>query len=588
MFKLLKRFDLKQFMIIVLIIGLMCGQVYFELKIPDYMSQVTQLVQTEGSDMGEIWKNGLYMMIFAFASLLILVIITYFSAYIGSVFSYDTRKSMFDKVQELGMEESKAFSTASLITRTTNDISQVEMFLSMGLMIVIKSPITAIWAISKILNKGMEWSIATAIAVAIMLTAVGFLIIVVGPKLKLVQKLTDKINNVTRENLAGIRVVRAFNAEKYQEDKFEYENKRLTDLQRFNQKSFAIIQPLIMMVMYFLSLAIYLIGANLITRANMFDKIELFGNMIVFSSYAMQVIMSFLMMAFVMFMFTRAQVSADRINEVLDEKIRIFDGNVTNTDPEMAGQVEFKNVSFKYRDAEEYVLRDISFKVEKGETIAFIGSTGSGKSTLLNLVPRFFDVVEGSVLVDGIDVKDYKLSALYDKFGYVPQKAVIFNLDIKDNVAYGMEQEKRDLDNIKKAVEVAQAKDFVENMDQTYDSMISRGGTNISGGQKQRLAIARAVARKPEIYIFDDTFSALDFKTERSLRRELAKYTEDATVMIVATRISTIMNADKIVVLEKGRMAGYGNHRDLLENCDIYKEIAYSQLSEEELKNDEK
>ena len=555
---------------------------------PDYMSEITVLVQTEGSQMSDIIKNGAYMLGCAFGSLVSAVIVGYLVATVAANFSKSVRKKLFDKVEDLAMSEVKGFSTSSLITRTTNDITQVQMLVAMGLQLMIKAPITAIWAITKILNKSWQWSMTTGIAVLILLTVISILTIIVMPRFKIVQKLTDKINGVTRENLTGIRVVRAFNAENYQENKFEDVNTKLTNQQMYNQKKFAIMQPVMYLVMYFLTLAIYFIGAYLIRDASMVNKLGLFGDMVVFSSYAMQVIMSFLMLAMIFMMSPRAQVSANRINEVLDTDITIKDGNINTNKTNEVGTVEFKNVSFKYPDADEYLLKNISFKANKGETVAFIGSTGSGKSTLINLVPRFYDATEGEVLVDGINVKDYTQEFLHNKIGYVPQKAVMFNGTVNSNIAYG-DNGKGEIseEKIKKAIEVAQGKEFVEKMDEKYDTHIAQGGTNVSGGQKQRLAIARAIARNPEIYIFDDSFSALDYKTDSLLRKALKEYTKDATSLIVAQRIGTIMNADKIIVLEDGVSVGMGTHKELLKNCDVYKEIALSQLSKEELENAE-
>ena len=456
----------------------------------------------------------------------------------------------------------------------------------MGLMISIRAPITAIWAITKILNKSWQWSAATAVGILILLSTIITLVIIVMPRFKIVQKLIDKVNGVTRENLTGIRVVRAFNAEKYQENKFEEVNKKLTSMQLFNQKCFAILSPVMFLVMYFLTLSIYFIGAFLIKDALMIEKLSLFGDMIVFSSYAMQVIMSFLLLAMIIMMLPRAQVSAERINEVLDADITIKDGKINKDTTKEKGIVEFKNVSFKYPDADEYLLKDISFKAEKGQTVAFIGSTGSGKSTLINLVPRFYDATDGEVLVDGVNVKDYTQELLHNKIGYVSQKAVIFNDTITNNVTYG-DNGKGKISNekVKEAIEVAQAKDFVEKMDDQYETQMAQSGTNISGGQKQRLSIARAIARNPEIYIFDDSFSALDYKTDSILRKELKKHTKDATSLIVAQRIGTIINSDKIIVLENGECVGQGTHKELLKTCEVYKQIALSQLSKEELEN---
>lgn len=588
MIKLLKNLTKKEWFLALISLILIIVQVWLELKMPDYMSEITVLVQTEGSQMSDIIKNGAYMLGCAFGSLVSAVIVGYLVATVAANFSKSVRKKLFDKVEDLAMSEVKGFSTSSLITRTTNDITQVQMLVAMGLQLMIKAPITAIWAITKILNKSWQWSMTTGIAVLILLTVISILTIIVMPRFKIVQKLTDKINGVTRENLTGIRVVKAFNAENYQENKFEDVNTKLTNQQMYNQKKFAIMQPVMYLVMYFLTLAIYFIGAYLIRDASMVNKLGLFGDMVVFSSYAMQVIMSFLMLAMIFMMSPRAQVSANRINEVLDTDITIKDGNINTNKTNEVGTVEFKNVSFKYPDADEYLLKNISFKANKGETVAFIGSTGSGKSTLINLVPRFYDATEGEVLVDGVNVKDYTQEFLHNKIGYVPQKAVMFNGTVNSNIAYG-DNGKGEIseEKIKKAIEVAQGKEFVEKMDEKYDTHIAQGGTNVSGGQKQRLAIARAIARSPEIYIFDDSFSALDYKTDFLLRKALKEYTKDATSLIVAQRIGTIMNADKIIVLEDGVSVGMGTHKELLKNCDVYKEIALSQLSKEELENAE-
>ena len=585
MLKLLKELNKKDWFFAFISFILIIVQVWLELKMPDYMSEITKLVQTKGVLMSDILTQGGYMLLCAFGSLVSAIIVGYLISNIAASFSMRTRKSLFEKVENLSMEEVKNFQASSLITRTTNDITQIQMFIAMGLQLLIKSPITAVWAVTKILGKNLTWSMITAIAVVILLVTILVLMIIVMPRFKIVQNLIDKINGVTRENLTGIRVVRAFNAEKYQEDKFEKVNNDLTKNQLFNQKAFSVMQPVMYLVMYFLTLSIYFIGAGLIESANMTDKISLFGDMVVFSSYAMQVIMSFLMLAMIFMMLPRANVSAKRINEVLDTVISVKDGKGAKA--KEVGTVEFKNVSFKYPDAEEYLLEDISFKAKKGETIAFIGSTGSGKSTLINLIPRFYDATKGEVLVDGVNVKEYKLKDLYNKLGYIPQRAVMFNGTVSSNIAYG-ENGKGEItkEKIKDSVKVAQAEEFVSKMENTYDAHIAQGGTNVSGGQKQRLSIARAIARNPEIYIFDDSFSALDYKTDSVLRKELKKYTKDATILIVAQRIGTIMNADKIIVLDNGKCAGIGTHKELLKTCDVYKEIALSQLSKEELENE--
>ena len=583
MFKLIKNFKKKDWLIIIVSISLIVMQVWLELKMPDYMSKVTVLVQTEGSKMSEILKNGGFMLLCAFGSLVGAVIVGYLIALLASGFSKNLRSKLFRKVEDMSMSEIKEFSTNSLITRTTNDITQVEMFIGFGLQLLIKAPITAVWAITKILNKSWEWSMVTAIAVVVLLVVIGILTIIVMPKFKIVQKLTDKLNEVTRENLTGIRVVRAFNAEEYQQEKFQAVNNSLTNLQLFNQKAMSIMAPVMYLVMYMLTLVIYFIGAYLIKDALMADKIGLFGDMVVFSSYAMQIIMSFLMLAMIFMILPRAQVSASRINEVLDTSVSVVDGKITNKDE--IGTVEFRNVSFKYPDAEEYVLKNISFKANKGDTVAFIGSTGSGKSTLVNLIVRFYDVTDGEILIDGVNIKDYKLEYLYKLIGYVPQRAVMFNGTVNSNISYGEAMEEISDKKIVEAAKVAQADEFISKMDDGYESHIAQGGTNVSGGQKQRIAISRAIAKNPEIYIFDDSFSALDYKTDAVLRSELKKYTKDATSLIVAQRIGTIMNADKIIVLDNGESVGVGTHKELLKSCEVYKQIALSQLSKEELDN---
>ena len=586
MLKLIKNFTKKEWILALICLVLVVTQVWLELKMPDYMSEITKLVQTEGSQMKDILVNGGYMLTCALGSLVAAVITGYITSRISSNFSKTIRKKLFNKVEDLAMQEVKQFSTSSLITRTTNDITQIEMLIAMGLQLLIKAPITAIWAITKILNKSWQWSAITAVAVAILMTTIAIIMVIVLPRFKKVQKLIDKLNGVTRENLTGIRVVRAFNAEQYQEEKFDKANNNLTNQQLFNQKVFAVMQPMMYIIMYMVILSIYYVGAYLIKDAGMADKISLFGDMVVFSSYAMQVIMSFLMLAMIFMMLPRAQVSANRINEVLDTEISIKDGKINTKTNNEVGTVEFKNVSFKYPDADEYLLKDISFKANKGDTVAFIGSTGSGKSTLINLIPRFYDATEGEVLVDGINVKNYTQEFLHDKIGYVPQKAVMFNGTVKSNISYGDNGKEKPTDEqIKKAIEVAQGTEFVEKMDGQYDAHMAQGGTNVSGGQKQRLSIARAIARNPEIYIFDDSFSALDYKTDSVLRKELKKYTSDATSLIVAQRIGTIMNADQIVVLDNGVIVGKGTHKDLLKTCEVYKQIALSQLSKEELEN---
>ncbi len=581
MIKTLKNLRKREWIMVIISFILVCLQVWLELKMPDFMSKITVLVQTEGSQMSEILKNGSFMLYCAVGSLLSSVIVGYLASEIAASLSMIIRKKVFTKVQNLAMNEIKAFSTSSLITRTTNDITQIQMLLAMGLQLIIKSPITVVWAITKIVNKNLVWSGVVGVGVVILMSVVAVLMVIVIPKFKIVQKLIDKINSVTRENLTGIRVVRAFNAEEYQENKFEQVNQDLTKMQTFNQKAYSILSPTMLFVMHFLTLGIYFIGAYLIKDAVGAEKLNLFGDMVVFSSYAIQVIMSFLMLAFIFMMLPRAQVSCNRINEVLDTEISIKDGKINSNVTNERGTIEFKNVGFMYPDGEEYVLKNISFKASKGETVAFIGSTGSGKSTLINLIPRFYEATEGEVLVDGVNVKEYTQEFLHEKIGYISQKAVIFNTSISENISYGKENISEE--KIKKAIEVAQAKEFVEKMENGYNTQMSQGGTNVSGGQKQRLSIARAIAREPEIYIFDDSFSALDYKTDSILRKELKKYTKDATTLIVAQRIGTIINSDKIIVLDEGRIVGQGKHKELLVNCEVYRQIALSQLSEKEL-----
>ena len=584
MLKLLKDFNKKDWLIIFVALLLIVFQLWLDLKLPDYMSNITVLVQSEGSKMSEILTEGGYMILCAFGSLAAAMMVGYLTSFISATFSQKLRKQLFEKVQNFGMEEIKKFSTSSLITRTTNDITNIQMFIAMGLQMLIKAPITAVWAVFKILDKSWQWSAVTGAGVLVLIMMIVILMITVMPKFKLVQKLIDKINGLTRENLTGIRVVRAFNAEDYQEEKFDAKNKELTKTQMFNQRMMAFMSPVMYLIMNLLSLSIYFIGAYLIDQANMMDKITLFGNMVVFSSYAMQVIMAFLMLAIIFIMYPRANVSAQRVIEVLETNESIKDGTFDKK-TKKTGEIEFKNVSFRYPDADEYVLENISFKANKGDTIAIIGSTGSGKSTIVNLLMRFYDVTYGEILIDGVNIKDYKGEYLHNKLGYVPQKAVMFSGTVNYNVAYGDNGKKKSDKLIKEAVKVAQAEDFVLKMPNKYENDIAQGGTNISGGQKQRLSIARAIAKEPEIYIFDDSFSALDYKTDYVLRTELKKYTKDATSVIVAQRIGTIINADKIIVLDSGKMVGIGTHKELLKDCDVYKEIAYSQLSKEELEN---
>ena len=588
MLKILKYLTKKDWSLVLFSFVFIIGQVYLDLKLPDYMSEITRLVQTPNSQMSDILKAGGYMLLCALGSLVAAFIVGFFVARIAANLSWTLRSNVYDKIEGFSLAEINKFSTASLITRSTNDITQVQNIVAMGLQLLIKAPITSVWAISKMLGKGSEWTVATGIAILALLMLISIIMVFAMPRFKKIQKLTDRINLVTRENLTGIRVVRAYNAEKYQSDKFEDVNTDVMKNNLFINRVMGIMQPGMMLVMNGLTLAIYWIGATLINNADMMDKMNLFSNMIVFSSYAMQVLMSFLMLSMIFVMMPRASVSAKRILEVLETKESIVDGHGNIKETSITGEIEFKNVSFKYPDAEasEYILQDISFTAKKGETVAIIGSTGSGKTSLINLIPRFYDVTEGEVLVNGVNVKEYKQKDLNNILGYVQQKAALFTGNISSNVAFG-DNGKGDYseEDIINAVGIAQGAEFVEKMPDTYKAAISQGGKNVSGGQKQRLSIARAICRKPQIYIFDDSFSALDYKTDRKLRSVLKKETTDATNLIVAQRIGTIIDADKIIVLDEGQIVGMGTHKELLQNCKVYQEIAYSQLSKEELES---
>ncbi|HEX3022721.1 MAG TPA: ABC transporter ATP-binding protein [Lachnospiraceae bacterium] len=584
MIKILKRLKGAEWMQVLISMIFIVSQVWLDLKLPDYMSEITRLTQTQGSAMSDIWLAGGKMMLCALGSLVSAVVVGFFAARIAASFSQRLRSYLFSKVDSFSMEEINRFSTDSLITRSTNDITQVQMLITMGLQMLIKAPIMVVWAITKIAGKGFEWSAATGVAVGIMVAVIALIMVFVMPKFRKMQTLTDNLNRVTRENLTGLRVVRAYNAEAYQEEKFEHANEELTATQLYTNRGMAVMMPMMTALMSGLSLAIYWIGAYLINGAEAMDRLTLFSDMVVFSSYAMQVIMSFMMLVMIFIMLPRAAVSAKRINEVLETDPTITDGHTREGKKGMEGQVEFRNVSFRYPGASDHVLENVSFIARKGETIAFIGSTGSGKSTLINLIPRFYDATSGDVLVDGIDVKEYTQEALHNKIGYVPQKAVMFRGTVSSNVGYGDNGKGKPVSGeIESAIRIAQGSDFVERMDRQYEADIAQGGTNVSGGQKQRLAIARAVCRKPELYIFDDSFSALDYKTDRILRSTLKKETAGVTSLIVAQRIGTIMDADQIIVLDEGKVAGKGTHKELLKTCDVYREIAMSQLSEEEL-----
>lgn len=582
MFKMLKNLTWKEWLMATVSVVFIVAQVWLDLKLPEYMSQITSLLTTGSDNMSEIRKNGGFMIACAVGSALMSVVVGFFAARIAAKLGLIIRGKVYSKIQKFSKSEMKHFSTASLITRTTNDVTQVQNFIAMGLQMLVKAPIMAVWAIVKIVGKSWQWSVVTAIAVVVLLTTIIAILIACLPRFKKMQKQTDDINRVARENLTGLRVVKAFNAEQFEENKFEEKNTDLTNTYLYLDKRMSLFSPMMYFVMNCISLAIYWVGAYIIEAASGMDKIALFSDMVVFMSYAVQVIMSFIMLVMIFIMLPRASVSAKRINEVLETKPSIEDGE--GAEPTEEGTVEFKNVCFKYPNADEYVLKNISFKANKGETIAFIGSTGSGKSTLIDLVPRFYDATEGEVLVDGVDVKDYKLDDLYNIVGYVAQRSVLFTGTINENVGFGeSKQGKPSQEEIQLAIKQAQAKDFVEKMPDGYDSHISQGGKNVSGGQKQRLSIARAFARKSEILIFDDSFSALDYKTDKALRRTINKELKGTTCLIVAQRIGTIKNADKIIVLDNGNMVGIGKHEELLKNCPVYKEIALSQLSKEEL-----
>ncbi len=584
MIKLLKNLPKRNWLMMLFAIGFVVLQVWLDLTIPDYMADITALVQTDGSKMADIMAAGGKMLLCAVGSLAATGVVAIISSRIASDFSAVLRAKLFNKVQGFSMEEIGRFSTASLITRSTNDVTQVQMFVTMGFQVLIKAPILAIWAVCKISAKSWQWTFSTGVAVAVLLIIVGLCVSIALPKFKKLQELTDDINRVTRENITGINVVRAYNAEKYQESKFETANNNLTKTQLFTSRTMSFMMPGIQLIMSGLPLAIYWIGAYLINKADMMSKITLFSDMVTFSSYAMQIVMAFMMMVMVFIILPRASVAAKRINEVLDTEATIEDGDKDIKDSGIRGEIEFKNVNFKYPDAEDYVLSDISFSVKKGETLAIIGATGCGKSTVINLIPRFYDVTEGEVLVDGVNVKDYKQKELRNKIGYVSQKATLFGGTVKSNIAYGDNGKDGFMESdIVDSVYVAQASEFVEKMGEGYDSYIAQGGGNLSGGQKQRLSIARAVCRHPEIFIFDDSFSALDYRTDRALRSALKKECADATKIIVAQRIGTIRDADKIIVLENGTIAGMGKHDELMKNCEVYRQIAYSQLSKEEL-----
>lgn len=584
MIKLLKKMGKREVLMAVLCALLVLGQVYFDLTLPDYMTDLTMMLNTAGSEISDILNVGLKMLGCTLASAALAIVCGYLSAKTASGFSYTIREKLFNHVMDMGSEEMQDFSIPSLITRTTNDITQIQMIVSMGLQMIIKSPIMAVWAVIKILGKSWELSAVTAAFVVVICVFVLAVMATCIPRFRIVQKLTDKINRVARENLTGINVVHAFNAEKYQNDKFDVPSKDMMNTQLKNQRMFALMMPVMNIGMNGLTLAIYWLGAVLIQQIALTavqDRITLFSNVVVFSTYATYVVMSFMMLVMIFMMLPAAQVSAERINEVLERDVNIKEGSVSEGREQ--GTVEFKNVSFRYPHASEDELSNISFKINKGQTLAIIGATGSGKTTLISLIPRFYDATEGEVLVDGVNVKNYKFDTLYDKLGYVTQKAVLFAGSIRENVFFGESATPETDEELKNAIELSQAEEFVDKLPDGTEHMISQMGRNVSGGQKQRLSIARALSRKPEILVFDDSFSALDYKTDAKLREGLNEKLKDTTKIIVAQRISTIRHADKIIVLDRGEAVGMGTHEELMKNCDVYKEIALSQLSAAEL-----
>ena len=580
MIKLFRYLRKKDWLFVCISLCFIVFQIWLDLRLPDYMAEITRLIQTPDSALSSVVWAGMKMLSCAILSMAAMFVVGYFVAQVAAGLSKRLREAVYGKVISFSMEEMGKFSTASLITRSTNDISQVQMVIAIGLQASVRAPIMAVWAITKIINKNLMWSAATGVAVAFLLVLIAVIFVLVVPGFQKMQTLTDNINRVARENLSGVRVVRAYNAEKYQEDKFEEANEELTSVNLFNQKIMALMSPVMTLISSGLTLSIYWIGVYLIDKAALQDKITLFSDMIVFSSYAMQVIMSFMMLTFTFIILPRAIVSSKRINEVLDTKNRIMDGEGCENTSE-TGTVEFRNVSFHYPDATDDIISDINFKANKGEMVAFIGATGSGKTTLINLIPRFYDATGGEVLVDGVNVKKYKLSELRKKIGYAPQKALLFSGTVEENVCYGADTP--DSERLNEALEISQTKEFVEKLTDNVKSKISQGAVNVSGGQKQRLSIARSLYNKPEILIFDDSFSALDYRTDKILRKELRERSKGSTSLIVAQRIGTIMEADLIIVLEEGQIVGQGKHKELLKSCPIYKEIAMSQLSEEEL-----
>ncbi|EHS59241.1 ABC transporter ATP-binding protein [Paenibacillus sp. Aloe-11] len=584
MLKIFKYLKKNEWMFVLCSLAFIVVQVWLDLKLPDYMAEITTKLQTAGTPVSELLIPGSYMLLCAVGSMIASIIVGYFAAKVAAGLAMRLRAMVFDKTLSFSMEEMNSFSTASLITRSTNDVTQIQTVVALGLQVIIKAPILAVWAIAKIADKNWQWTASTGVAVAVLILMLSVIVIFALPSFQKIQRLTDNLNRVTREHLTGLRVVRAYNADEYQEEKFGQANVELMNTNLFANRLMTMVGPGMTFIMSGLSVAIYWIGAYLINGAAVPDRITLFSNMVVFSSYAMQVVMAFMMVSMIFFLMPRASISAKRIMEVLNTESRIIDGHETAGEEGVMGQVEFRNVSFKYPDAEEPVLRNISFTAQRGETVAFIGATGSGKTSVINLISRFYDVTEGEVLVDGVNVRNYNQQALHNKIGYVPQRAVLFSGTVASNVSYGDNGRAGASEKlVKAAVGIAQSTEFVEKMDGQYQGRISQGGANVSGGQKQRLSIARAIYRQPEIYIFDDSFSALDYRTDRILRSALKKETDHATTLIVAQRIGTIKDADRIIVLDQGEVVGNGTHEELMANCSTYQEIAYSQLSKEEL-----
>ncbi|PNQ80656.1 ABC transporter ATP-binding protein [Paenibacillus sp. F4] len=584
MLKIFKYLKKNEWMLVLCSLAFIVVQVWLDLKLPDYMAEITTKLQTEGTPVSELLIPGSYMLFCAVGSMIASIIVGYFAAKVAAGLAMRLRAMVFDKTLSFSMEEMNNFSTASLITRSTNDVTQIQTVVALGLQVIIKAPILAVWAIVKIADKNWQWTASTGAAVAVLILMLSVIVVFALPSFQRIQRLTDNLNRVTREHLIGLRVVRAYNADQYQQEKFEQANVELTNTNLFANRLMTMIGPGMTFIMSGLSVSIYCIGAYLINGAAVPDRITLFSNMVVFSSYAMQVVMAFMMVSMIFILMPRASISAKRIMEVLNTESSIVNGHETTGEESVMGQVEFRNVSFKYPDAEEAVLRNISFTAKRGETVAFIGATGSGKTSVINLIPRFYDVTEGEVLVDGVNVRNYNQQALHNKIGYVPQRAVLFNGTVVSNVSYGDNGRAGASEKlVKEAVGIAQGTEFVEKMDGQYQGRISQGGANVSGGQKQRLSIARAIYRQPEIYIFDDSFSALDYRTDRILRSALKKETGHATTLIVGQRIGTIKDADRIIVLDQGEIVGSGTHEELMTNCSTYQEIAYSQLSKEEL-----